>query len=85
MEPEIALGIVLKSLRKQRKLSQESLAHEAGIERNYVSLLELGRSSASIKMLFKIAPVLGVTVSELVNQVEILLMADSQTGKSSIN
>ena len=85
MEPEIALGIVLKSLRKQRKLSQESLAHEAGIERNYVSLLELGRSSASIKMLFKIAPVLGVTVSELVNQVEILLLADSQTGKSSIN
>jgi transcriptional regulator with XRE-family HTH domain len=85
VEPEIALGIVLKSLRKQRKLSQESLAHEAGIERNYVSLLELGRSSATIKVLFKIAPVLGVTVSELVNQVEILLIANSQTGKSSIN
>ncbi len=73
MEPEIALGIVLKSLRKQRKLSQEKLAHEAGIERNYVSLLELGRSSASIKMLFKIAVVLNISVSELIYQVESLL------------
>lgn len=49
------------------------LAHEAGIERNYVSLLELGRSSASIKMLFKIAVVLTISVSELINQVESLL------------
>lgn len=70
MEPEVAFGIVLRNLRKQCGFSQESLAHEAGLERNYISLLELGKNSASIKTLFKLAPVLGINVSELLQQVE---------------
>ncbi len=70
MEPEVAFGIVLRDLRKQRELSQEALAHESGLERNYISLLELGRNSASIKTLFKLSPVLGVPVSELMEKVE---------------
>lgn len=73
MEPEVAFGIVLRELRKQRELSQELLAHESGLERNYISLLELGRNSASIKTLFKLTPVLGVSVSEFMRQVEIIL------------
>lgn len=73
MEPEVAFGIVLRTLRKKRKLSQETLAHEACIERNYVSLLELGRYSVSIKILFKLASVLDVSVAEFVAQVEELL------------
>lgn len=75
MEPEVAFGIVLRELRKQRELSQEALAHESGLERNYISLLELGRNSASIKTLFKLTPVLGVSVSEFMRQVEIVLAA----------
>ncbi|MDH2918875.1 MAG: helix-turn-helix transcriptional regulator [Sideroxydans sp.] len=73
MEPEVAFGIVLRKLRKQRQLSQELLAHESGLERNYISLLELGRNSASIKTLFKLTPVLGVSVSEFMQQVESVL------------
>lgn len=73
MEPEVAFGIVLRKLRKQRELSQELLAHESGLERNYISLLELGRNSASIKTLFKLTPVLGVSVSEFMRQVESVL------------
>lgn len=80
MEPEVAFGIVLRELRKQRELSQEMLAHESGLERNYISLLELGRNSASIKTLFKLSPVLDVPVSELMRQVEAIL---SQTKKSA--
>jgi transcriptional regulator with XRE-family HTH domain len=49
LEPEVAFGQVLRGLRKRQGLSQEKLAQEAGVERNYVSLLELGRNSASIK------------------------------------
>ena len=71
MEPEVAFGIVLRALRKERGYSQESLAHEAGLERNYISLLELGKNSASIKTLFKLAPVLGIPVSELLHRVEL--------------
>lgn len=70
LEPEVAFGLVLRNLRKRCQLSQEALAHEAGLERNYISLLELGRNSASIKTLFKLAPALGITVSELLQQVE---------------
>ncbi len=70
MEPEIAFGKVLRELRKGRQLSQESLALESGIERNYVSLLELGRNSASVKMIFKLAPALGVSVAEFMGLVE---------------
>lgn len=71
MEPEVAFGIVLRTLRKERGYSQESLAHEAGLERNYISLLELGKNSASIKTLFKLAPVLDIPVSELLHSVEL--------------
>lgn len=70
MEPEIAFGQVLRELRKGRNLSQEALALESGMERNYVSLLELGRNSASVKMIFKLAPALGVSVAEFMGLVE---------------
>jgi transcriptional regulator with XRE-family HTH domain len=51
-------------------LSQEAPAHEAGLERNYVSLLELGRNSASVKIIFKLAPALGLSVAEFMSLVE---------------
>ena len=74
MEPEVAFGIVLRELRKRRELSQEALAYESGLERNYISLLELGRNSASIKTIFKLIPVLGVSASEFLRQVEAKLV-----------
>ena len=70
MEPEVAFGQVLRELRKRQGLSQEKLAHEADLERNYISLLELGRNSASIKTIFKLAPVLGLSIADLMAQVE---------------
>lgn len=70
MEPEVAFGIVLKKLRKRQALSQEALAHKADMERNYVSLLELGRNSASLKVIFKLAQALDVTVAEFMGLVE---------------
>lgn len=81
MEPEVAFGIVLRELRKQRELSQEVLAHESGLERNYISLLELGRNSASIKTLFKLTPVLGVSVSEFMRQVETTLTGAKKSAR----
>ncbi len=84
VEPEIAFGIVLRKLRKERGLSQEKLAFETGIERNYISLLELGRNSASVKMIFKLAPVLGVTVSEFMGLVENHMLAHSAKSPSRL-
>ena len=70
MEAEKAFGDVLRELRRRRKLSQEALALEAGIERNYVSLLELGKNSPSIRMLFKLCEVLDIAPSSLIGDVE---------------
>ena len=70
MEPEQAFGDVLRELRRRRGLSQEALALDAGVERNYVSLLELGKNSASIRMLFKLCGVLGVAPSAFLGRVE---------------
>ena len=70
VEPEQAFGQVLRELRKQKGLSQEQLALEADLQRNYVSLLERGLNSASLKTIFKLCPVLGVSASELIGRVE---------------
>lgn len=72
--------MVLRQLRQQAGLSQEKLAFDAELDRNYVSLLELGRNSASVKTIFKLAPALGVTVAELMGLVEARL-ATRQPGK----
>lgn len=70
MEPERAFGMVLRELRLQREFSQERLALEADLQRNYISLLERGLNAASIRTLFKLAPVLDVSVSELMTRTE---------------
>lgn len=70
MEPEIAFGQILRELRKGSDLSQEALALESDLERNYISLLELGRNSASVKTIFKLAPALGVSVADFMAMVE---------------
>lgn len=75
MQPEQAFGKILRELRLARGLSQETLAFEADLQRNYVSLLERGKNSASIKTLFKLSGVLGVPVSLMMGQVETSLLA----------
>ena len=70
MEGEQALGEVLRALRRERGLSQEALALEAGVERNYVSLIELGKNSPSIRILFKLCTTLGVAPSSVLATTE---------------
>lgn len=42
MDSAVVFGRVLRRLRKTAGLTQEQLALEAGVERNYVSLIERG-------------------------------------------
>jgi transcriptional regulator with XRE-family HTH domain len=48
----------LRRLRQARELSQEELADRAGINRNYVGMLEREQHAATIDMLEKLAAVL---------------------------
>lgn len=68
--------MVLRELRKSRGLSQEALALESEIERNFISLLELGRNSASVRTLFKLCAVLGIAPSDFIAKVEVKMGTD---------
>jgi transcriptional regulator with XRE-family HTH domain len=68
--PGEAFGRVLRSLRKERGLSQEGLALEADLQRNYVSLIERGINQPTVTTIFKLATALRVRPSEIVAMVE---------------
>ncbi len=61
---------VLRRLRLEKGLSQEAFAFEVGIHRTYVSQLERGLKSPSLKTIQKITTVLDITLSELMALVE---------------
>lgn len=71
--PEVAFGLVLRAVRKRAGMSQEQLALNADLQRNYISLLERGLNSASIKTLFKLASVLQISPSQMLEQAERLM------------
>lgn len=68
--PEIEFGIVLRAYRKQKGISQENLALKCGLDRTYISLLERGLRQPTISTLFKIADVLEIAPSQLIQEIE---------------
>jgi transcriptional regulator with XRE-family HTH domain len=74
----VAFGTVIRRLRKQGGISQEKLGFDAELQRNYISLIELGRYQPTLSTLFKLAYALKVTPASLVEQVERQL-ADPRT------
>jgi len=55
----------LRRLRHARGLSQEALAHEADVNRTYMSKLEKGASYPGLEIIGKLATVLKVEPAEL--------------------
>lgn len=70
IQPSEAFGKVLRNLRSERGLSQEALALEAGIQRNYVSLIERGINQPTITIIFKLAAALEMRPSQVIELVE---------------
>jgi transcriptional regulator with XRE-family HTH domain len=58
-------GARVRRLRKARKLSQEALALEAGLDRSYVGSIERGESNVALINIHRIATALGVRAGEL--------------------
>jgi len=61
------LSINIKALRKERKLAQERLALEAGVDRTVVSKIEREVSNPSLEVLVKLAAVLKIPVARLLS------------------
>lgn len=62
----IEIGRRIKDLRAKLNLTQEKLAEDVDISYNYISIIENGRKSASLKTLAKISEKLGVSLDYLV-------------------
>ena len=65
-----AFGLSLQELRKGKGLSQEQLAFDARLSRNYISLLEKGQRSPTLATMQQLSRALGTTLTYLVSRVE---------------
>ncbi len=61
---------VLKEARLQKGISQEELADLAGLHRTYISQIERGLKSPSLRSLGQIADALGILLSTLIRRIE---------------
>jgi transcriptional regulator with XRE-family HTH domain len=67
---ETLFGREIAHARVARGLSQEELGHRAGIHVSYVSQLERGLKSPSLRVILKIAEALDLPAHEFVKAVE---------------
>lgn len=66
MEPiNRLLGLRLKEIRQNRKISQERLSEKLGVDPKYLSRIEVGKATPSLDLLVKSADLLGVEVKSL--------------------
>ncbi|MBB4428353.1 transcriptional regulator with XRE-family HTH domain [Bradyrhizobium sp. CIR48] len=65
MKTRALLAWNVRRIRVSRGISQEKLAHEAGIDRSYLASLERQSKNPTIDLLERIAETLGVQLSEL--------------------
>jgi transcriptional regulator with XRE-family HTH domain len=64
----LALGVKIRELRTNEGLSQEQLAHEAGIDRSYMGGIERGEHNLTIISLLKICSCLKISCSSLLSR-----------------
>lgn len=69
-ESELPFGVTLRRVRRAAGMSQERLGLEAGVQRNFISLIETGQNQPTIGTIVKLARALGMKASELVAEAE---------------
>lgn len=67
---QVALGKAIRQLRTKKEASLESLAADAGISKNMLSLIERGEGNPSWSTVDGIAKALGVSVAKLAQLAE---------------
>ncbi len=68
--PHAAFGQVLRKHRLAAGMSQEQLGLEAGVQRNFISLIETGQNQPTITTVFKLAAAMGIKPSRLIAETE---------------
>ncbi|MDU4959324.1 MAG: helix-turn-helix transcriptional regulator [Sporomusaceae bacterium] len=67
---EKQFGKVLKKLRTAKGISQESFALNIGLHRTYISQLERGLKSPSLRTIDKICAELGITMVQMMQYLD---------------
>lgn len=70
MDIQKIVGTNIRNIRESQKLSQEKLADLSELDRTYIFSIEKGKRNISIKVLFKIAKALKVSIHELIKNIE---------------
>lgn len=70
------LGYNIEKHRKAKKLTTVELASMAGVKPQFISQIENGKRSPSLKILLKIAAALDTTTSELLGEVPLYITTD---------
>lgn len=66
-----ALGRAIRSARDGCSISQEALAHQAGIDRSHMGKIERGERNVTALNLLRIAEAIGVPVAEIFAKAEL--------------
>lgn len=66
----IQFGRAVRTVRRDRGISQERLADICGLHRTYVSDIELGKRNISLENIEKIAAAFNMSITELFTEVE---------------
>jgi transcriptional regulator with XRE-family HTH domain len=70
MDIKVKIGLRIKELRGEKKLTQEELAWEANVDRTYMNHVENGRKNISIQSLEKIINALEVSIAEFFSDIK---------------
>ena len=61
----LKFGERIHNLRKQINISQEDLAHKAGVHRTYIGMIERGEKNITLENINKLAIALEISIGDL--------------------
>lgn len=67
----VEIGSRIQKARKDRKISQEDLAHRAGLHRTFMGLVERAERSVTVLSLLRISTALDIEPGELLNGLKV--------------
>jgi transcriptional regulator with XRE-family HTH domain len=67
---EVALGKAVRTLREERKMSQEAFALAFEVHRTYIGKIERGEANITLMVLRRLADAFGLRPSELLARAE---------------